>query len=65
MTPKEIISKHIIGIKGIRIPLARIIVESILIELKEEGYCFAEANSAGQLPPEKRQQITKGENYDR
>lgn len=38
MTPKEIISKNIISIEGIRIPFAKIIIENIMNDLKEEGY---------------------------
>lgn len=48
MTPKEIISKHIIGIEGIRIPFARIIVENIMIDLAEHGYCFGESTITDQ-----------------
>ncbi len=42
MTPKEIITKHIIGIEGIRIPFAKIIIESILHDLSSEGYIIIE-----------------------
>lgn len=41
-TPRDIISKNICGIEGIRIPFAKIIVENILQELKEEGYLIIE-----------------------
>ncbi len=37
-TAKEIISKHILGIAGIRIPFARIIVENIMKDLADNGY---------------------------
>lgn len=38
MNPKEIISKHIVAIEGMRIPYARMIVENILRDLEDEGY---------------------------
>lgn len=42
MTPKEIITKHIMSINGIRIPFAKIVVERIFTELGEWGYTIIE-----------------------
>lgn len=49
MTPKDIISRHICGIEGIRIPFAKIIVENILHELKDEGYVILEEREMRKL----------------
>lgn len=42
MTPKEIITKHVMSINGIRIPFAKIVVERIFTELSEWGYTIIE-----------------------
>ena len=42
MTPKEIITKHVMSINGIRIPFAKIVVERIFTELNEWGYTIIE-----------------------
>lgn len=47
LSPKEIISKHICGIAGIRIPFAKIIVENILHDLREEGYSIVDEEPNG------------------
>jgi hypothetical protein len=50
MTPKEILSKHILGIAGIRIPFAKIIIENVIHELKDHGYIIIEERTLRTLP---------------
>lgn len=49
MTPRDIISKHILGIEGIRIPFAKIIVENVLQDIKEHGYIIIEESDLNKL----------------
>lgn len=44
MTPRDIITKHIHKIEGIRLPAARITIDQIFKELEEEGYVIIEAS---------------------
>lgn len=54
-TPKEIISKHVLGIQGIRIPFGRIIVENILNDLQENGYIVVEERTLRTLTNPKKE----------
>lgn len=42
MTPKDIVTRAVQSIDGIRFPVARAVVERIFSELAEEGYVILE-----------------------
>lgn len=44
MTPKDIVTRAVQAIEGIRFPLARATVDRIFRELEEEGYVIIEAS---------------------
>lgn len=44
MTPRDIITKAIHKIEGIRLPAARFTIDQIFRELEEEGYVIIEAS---------------------
>ena len=46
MSPRDIITRHIMSINGIRIPFARIIIDRIFAELAEYGYTITEGARA-------------------
>lgn len=54
MTPREIITKEIMAVKGIRIPFAKLIVERIFTALSEYGYTISETTAGGAHGDEKR-----------
>jgi hypothetical protein len=47
MTPRDIVTKHIMSIEGIRIPFARIIIDRIFADFKDYGYTISESDKAG------------------
>ena len=42
MTPKDIVTRAIQSIEGIRFPIARAVVERIFSDLADEGYVIVE-----------------------
>jgi hypothetical protein len=46
MTPESIILKHIGTIKGMRVPMAKFIVQKIMKDLADEGYVISEARQS-------------------
>lgn len=50
MSPRDIVTRAVHAIPGIRLPLARITIERIFRELEENGYTVREKVPADDLP---------------
>ena len=61
MTPKDIVTRAVQSIDGIRLPLARWVVDRIFSDLEEEGYVILEESELRRIkecPPNSSQKAT-------